>query len=61
MDALLTQAARRLAREALKASVTSAPDPRAATVAVSWEDGADLVTTTAAVRATAPEHALELL
>ena len=61
MDALLTRAARRLARQSLAAYSAQAPDPLRATEAVSEEGGAELVTSTVAVRAMVPSHALEEL
>jgi uncharacterized protein YkwD len=61
-DALLTRAARRLARQALATSGDAqAPDTLMATAAASAEGGAELITFTAAVRSGVASHALELL
>jgi hypothetical protein len=62
VDALLTRAARRLARQALATSGDAqAPDTQMATAAASAEGGAELIAFTAAVRSGVPSHALELL
>ncbi|QSQ26088.1 hypothetical protein JY651_14670 [Pyxidicoccus parkwayensis] len=61
VDAQLTRAAQRLARQSLAMSGAQAPDPLRSTEAVGEEGGAALITSTVAVIAGVPSHALELL
>ncbi|MFP2933810.1 CAP domain-containing protein [Pyxidicoccus sp. 3LG] len=61
LDAVLTRAARRIARQALSSPAAHAPDTQMASDAVSEEGGADLVTSSVVLRAGVPGHVLELL